>query len=162
VADRFWIGVVSDTHGLLRPEVLSALAESQPHLELILHAGDVGSVAVIDALSTVAPVRAVRGNVDGPPLSRQLPETDLVEVAGVSLYLIHDLARLDLEPVAAGVGAVIFGHSHAPASYRRDGVLFFNPGSAGPRRFDLPVSLGRIGIDPRRRELQADHLTLER
>lgn len=161
MARRIWVGVVSDTHGLMRPEVLTALAESRYRLDLILHAGDLGSLSVLDALATVAPVRAVHGNVDRPPLSTRLPETDLVELEGVSLYLLHELARLDLEPAASGIAAVVFGHSHTPQSYRRDGVLYFNPGSAGPRRFDLPVSFGRLEVDPVRHTVEGELLSLE-
>lgn len=155
-----WIGVVSDTHGLLRPEVLSAFHEGEPRVELILHAGDVGSLGVLDGLATLAPVRAVRGNVDGPPLSARLPETDVVEAGGLRLYLLHDLSRLDLDPAAAGLAAVIFGHSHAPASYRKDGVLYLNPGSAGPRRNEHPVGIARLGVDPEHQAVSGELLSL--
>jgi uncharacterized protein len=136
------IGLISDTHGLLRPQALAALAG----VELILHAGDVGSPAILEALATIAPVRAVRGNNDKAPWARRLPLTDLVEVGGVSLYLLHDLHELDLDPAAAGVAAVVTGHSHKPL-VRRDGdVVYVNPGSAGPRRFRLPITLVRARI----------------
>ncbi len=157
-----WIGVVSDTHGLLRPELVSALAESRPRLELILHAGDVGSLAVLDGLAAIAPIRAVHGNVDPPPLSTRLPASDLVELGGMSLYLLHELARLDLDPRAAGISALVFGHSHSPESYRKEGVLYLNPGSVGPRRFDLPVSFARLALDPEQHTVEAELLTLER
>lgn len=137
------IGVIADTHGLLRPAVLEAFAG----VELILHAGDVGEAEILVQLRHVAPVRAVRGNTDGPGLG--LPETDVVELGDVSLYLIHDLARLDLDPRAAGLAAVVHGHSHSPSSRREDGVLFFNPGSAGPRRHGLPLTVGRLFLDER-------------
>jgi putative phosphoesterase len=136
------IGVISDTHGLLRPEALEALRGS----ELIIHPGDVGDPAILDALKQVAPVRAIRGNVDVEEWARKLPETEIVEIGGVSLYVIHNVHDLDLSPQAAGFEAVISGHSHKPASEVRDGVLYFNPGSAGPRRFKLPISVGRLRI----------------
>lgn len=155
-----WIGVISDTHGLLRPEVLRAFHEGDPRVELILHAGDVGSLSVLDGLATLAPVRAVRGNVDGPPLSARLPETDVIEVGGLRLYLLHDLSKLDLDPAAAGLAAVVFGHSHEPACYRKDGLLYLNPGSAGPRRHDLPVGIARLGVDPERKVVSGELLSL--
>lgn len=137
------IGVISDTHGLLRPEALLALRGS----ELILHAGDIGGPGIISQLATMAPVRAIRGNVDREPWAQAFPETDVVEVAGVSLYLIHDVNALDLDPRAGGFGAVISGHSHQPGQQVRKGVLYFNPGSAGPRRFKLPISIGRLRVE---------------
>lgn len=136
------IGVISDTHGLLRPEALDALAGSQ----LIIHAGDVGDAAILERLRQIAPVHAVRGNVDVEPWARELPETAVVEAGGVSLYVLHKIADLDLKPQAAGFAAVIFGHSHQPGIESRKSVLYFNPGSAGPRRFRLPVSLGRLRV----------------
>ncbi len=136
------VGVISDTHGLLRPEAAAALAGS----DLILHAGDVGAPDVLEALAAIAPVRAVRGNNDRGRWAHALPETDLVEIAGAAIYLLHDVTLLDLDPAAARVAAVVAGHSHKPASVVRDGVLWFNPGSAGPRRFKLPVSLGRLRV----------------
>ena len=134
------IGVISDTHGLLRPEVLPALAG----VGHILHAGDVGDAAILDALRSIAPVTAVRGNVDRSGPCALLPATDVVELGGLSFYMLHRLADLDLHPQAAGFAAVIYGHSHRPAVEWRDGVLYFNPGSAGPLRFSLPSSVGRI------------------
>jgi len=136
------IGVISDTHGLLRPQAMEALRGC----ELILHAGDVGSQAVLDALQGIAPVVAVRGNVDLADWAQRLPVTELAESGSKSFYILHRIADLDLKPRAAGVDAVIFGHSHRAQIERRDGILFFNPGSAGPRRFSLPVTLGKISI----------------
>ncbi|MGB8014233.1 MAG: metallophosphoesterase family protein [Terriglobales bacterium] len=137
------IGVISDTHGLLRPEAVEALRGS----DRILHAGDVGDAAILEALAQIAPVTAIRGNIDTGAWARTLPETELVEVAGISIYMLHDLGRLDLKPEAAGIRVVIYGHSHQPKIEEKNGVLFFNPGSAGPRRFRLPVSGGRLRIE---------------
>jgi putative phosphoesterase len=137
------VGVISDTHSLLRPEALEALRGS----EHIIHAGDVGSTEILERLSAIAPMTAVRGNVDKGVWSRKLPETEVLELGGVSVYVLHDLARLDLKPKAAGFAAVISGHSHVPKQEMRDGVLYFNPGSAGPRRFKLPVSVGRLILE---------------
>jgi putative phosphoesterase len=136
------LGVISDTHGLLRPEAVQALRGC----DRILHAGDVGSPEILDALAQIAPVTAVRGNVDTAPWARTLPETEVVEAGGVSLYVMHDLGRLDLKPEAAGFRAVVYGHSHQPKIEEKNGVLYFNPGSAGPRRFHLPVTVGRLVI----------------
>jgi putative phosphoesterase len=137
------VGVISDTHGLLRPEAVAALTG----VERIIHAGDIGERAVLDALGRLAPVSAVRGNNDRGGWARDIPETEVVEIGGVALYVLHDLHELDLDPRAAGFAAVIAGHSHQPRQERRDGVLYFNPGSAGPRRFRLPVSLGRLTVE---------------
>ena len=134
------VGVISDTHGLMRPEALAALRGT----DLILHAGDIGSLGVLDALRGVAPVKAIRGNIDRADWAGELPETDLVEVAGKAVYLVHDVNDLDLEPAAAGVCAVVSGHSHRPGIRWRKGILFLNPGSAGPRRFHLPVTLALL------------------
>lgn len=131
------IGIISDTHGLLRPEALRALAG----VDHILHAGDVGAPEVLERLRELAPVAAVRGNVDRDAWAQALPHTDLVEAAGRFFYLVHDIGDLDIDPAAAGVCAVVSGHSHRPAVVRRKGVLYVNPGSAGPRRFRLPVTL---------------------
>jgi putative phosphoesterase len=136
------IGVISDTHGLLRPEALELLRES----DHIIHAGDIGSPTIIPALEKIAPVTAIRGNVDTEPWARKFPETDLVELAGVSIYVIHDVNQFDLDPRAASLAAVISGHSHQPKLETKEGVLYFNPGSAGPRRFKLLVSVGRLEI----------------
>jgi putative phosphoesterase len=135
------VGVISDTHGLCRPQALAALAGS----DLILHAGDVGDPSVLDTLRQLAPVRAVRGNNDCGGWADALPETDVVELpGGLYVYLIHDIQALDLDPAAARLSAVVAGHSHRPRNELEDGVLYFNPGSAGPRRFRLPVTVGRI------------------
>jgi len=144
------VGVISDTHGLLRPEAVAALR----NVEHILHAGDVGEAEILDRLGHIAPVTAICGNVDRDGRCARLPETELVELGGHSIYMLHDRMALDLDPVAAGIKAVIFGHSHKPAIERVKGVLYFNPGSAGPRRFSLPVSVGFLeiseaGIEPR-------------
>lgn len=148
------IGVISDTHGLLRPEALHALRGS----EHILHAGDIGDPSILDELKTIAPVTAIRGNVDlAGPCSR-LPATDLVQLAGRNIYMLHDRNALDLDPAAAGIAVVISGHSHQPAIQWHKGILYFNPGSAGPRRFSLPVSVGFLtitetGIEPTLQEI---------
>lgn len=130
------VGIVSDTHGLLRPEALLALAPA----ELIVHAGDVGGDGILERLEALAPVRAVRGNVDTGPWAKHLPQSDVVEIGNVRLYVLHDLASLDLDPGAAGFAAVVSGHTHQPKLETRRGVLHLNPGSIGPRRFRLPVS----------------------
>jgi putative phosphoesterase len=137
------IGVISDTHSLLRPEAIAALRGS----DRVLHAGDVGDPGILDRLRELAPVTAVRGNVDRGPWAAALPEIELVEIEGLSIYLIHDLGQLDLKPGAPGIRVVIYGHSHQPKIEEKNGVLFFNPGSAGPRRFHLPMSLGRLVIE---------------
>lgn len=136
------VGVISDTHGLLRPEALEALRGS----EHIIHAGDVGSPEIIPELKKIAPVTAIRGNVDTDVWAQRFQETEVVELDGLLIYVLHDLNALDLNPKAAGVAAVISGHSHKPAQEIKDGVLYFNPGSAGPRRFSLPISLGQLHI----------------
>ena len=136
------IGVISDTHGLLRPEAARALHG----VDRIVHGGDVGSPDILDRLRGIAPTMAVRGNIDTAPWASALPATEVVEARGLHLYVLHDIAALDLDPAAAGFAAVIYGHSHRPGAERRNGVLFLNPGSAGPRRFRLPVSLARLEI----------------
>ncbi len=136
------IGVISDTHGLLRPEAIEALRGS----EHIIHAGDVGDPAILEKLREIAPVTAVRGNVDGGIWGRTLPLTTVLQVSGVSIYVLHILDDLDLKPEASGFAAVIYGHSHKPHTETKNGVLYFNPGSAGPRRFDLSVTVGRLRI----------------
>jgi putative phosphoesterase len=136
------VGVISDTHGLLRPEAVKALRGS----DLILHAGDVGESPVLEALELLAPVVAVRGNTDRGTFGRGLSDTQVVEVARSILYLLHDLDALDLDPIGAGIAAVVFGHSHRPEIRRDRGVLYFNPGSAGQRRFHNPVTVGRIRV----------------
>lgn len=137
------IGVISDTHGLLRPEALNRLRGS----EHIIHAGDIGGPDILRELKKIAPVTAVRGNVDRGEWARRIPEFEVVEAGGLTLYVRHILEELDVKPAAAGFAAVIYGHSHVPKQEHKNGVLFFNPGSAGPRRFDLPVSVGRLKID---------------
>lgn len=141
---EFLVGVISDTHGLLRPQALEALAGAQ----LVIHVGDVGSPDILPSLSRLARVEAVRGNVDTDSWALALPETTVVEAEGRSLYVLHDVKQLDLDPAAAGFAAVISGHSHVPLNEMRNGVLFFNPGSAGPQRFDLPISVGRLWLSP--------------
>ena len=136
------LGVISDTHGLVRPEALAALAG----VERIVHAGDIGAPAVLEALERIAPVTAVRGNNDRAAWAAGIPDTEVVEVGGLALYVLHDLHELDLDPRAAGFAAVIAGHSHQPRVEERDGVVYLNPGSAGPRRFKLPISLARVTI----------------
>ena len=136
------IGVISDTHGLLRPAAIEALRG----VEHILHAGDVGDASILDSLRNVAPVTAIRGNIDvGGPCSH-LPATEVVTLHGHTFYMLHDRQTLDLDPAAAGFSAVISGHSHKPLIEWRHGVLYMNPGSAGPRRFSLPVSIGLLTI----------------
>ncbi len=137
------LGVISDTHGLLRPEVVAALRCS----DRILHAGDIGGPEILEALAQIAPVIAIRGNIDTDPWARTLPETEVVEAGGVSIYILHDLGRVDLKPEAAGFRVVVYGHSHQPKIEEKHGVLYFNPGSAGPRRFRLPVSMGKLLIE---------------
>ena len=136
------IGVVSDTHGLLRPEVPPALAG----VEHILHLGDVGSPGILKALAGIAPVHAVRGNVDRDGPCSRLPETDVLLFEGCYLYLLHDLSLLHLDPAAAKFSAVLYGHTHKPHIERRRGVLYLNPGSCGPRRFELPVTIAQLTI----------------
>lgn len=136
------IGVISDTHGLLRPEAIEALRGSR----LIVHAGDVGKPEILTQLREIAPVVAVRGNVDHGPWAEALPVTEVVELDPVLLYVLHDLSELDLDPVAAGLRVVITGHTHQPRLRERGGVLHLNPGSAGPRRFKLPVTLARLWV----------------
>jgi putative phosphoesterase len=136
------LGIVSDTHGLLRPEVAPALAG----VEIILHLGDVGKISILTELAKIAPVAAIRGNIDRDGPCSELPETDVVLVEGRYVYMLHDLGTLHLDPAAGKFAAVLFGHSHVPNFYRRKGVLYFNPGSCGPRRFELPVTVGRLTV----------------
>jgi putative phosphoesterase len=136
------VGVISDTHGLVRDEALAALQGS----DLIIHAGDIGSPAVLERLRTIAPVHAVRGNNDREPWAHALPLADDIEIGPYHVYLLHDIADLDVDPAAAGFTAVITGHSHKPAAHVRDGVLYLNPGSAGPRRFKLPIAVARLRV----------------
>lgn len=137
------IGVISDTHGLLRPEAVELLRGS----DHILHAGDIGSIDIIPTLAEVAPVTAIRGNVDTGTWARSFEPEEAVEIDGRSFFMLHDVADLPFDPAEAGFDVVIFGHSHQPLQEDRGGVLFLNPGSAGPRRFKLPVTLARIDLD---------------
>lgn len=137
------IGLISDTHGLLRPQALRALEGS----ELIIHAGDVGDPEILEALKTLAPVFAVRGNVDTEPWAQALPENEVIETDRTTIYVLHDVHALDLDPVAAGFHIIVSGHSHKPSRTEHGGVLFLNPGSAGPRRFDLPVTVAILHVD---------------
>ncbi|MGA8154077.1 MAG: metallophosphoesterase family protein [Terriglobales bacterium] len=148
------IGVISDTHGLLRPEALVALHGS----DLIIHAGDIGDSAILKKLAEIAPVTAVRGNVDREKWAQKIPETNVLEAEAVSIYILHNLQELDLKPEAAGFAAVIYGHSHIPKQETRNGVLYFNPGSSGPRRFQLPVSVGRLIVEGRKLRAEISHL----
>ena len=136
------IGVISDTHGLLRPEAIAALAG----VDHILHAGDVGGAGILDTLRGIAPLTAIRGNVDGSGVCGTLPATDAVELAGRLFYLVHSVRDLDINPAAAGVACVVSGHSHRAEVEQRSGVLYLNPGSAGPRRFNLPVTLAKVSV----------------
>jgi putative phosphoesterase len=142
---RMQIGVISDTHGLLRPEALAVLRDAK--VEHILHAGDVGNYDILDALRTIAPVTAIRGNVDLYGACAELPATEMVELGGVFFYLVHSVHDLDLNPVAAEIAVVVSGHSHQPGIETRNGVMYLNPGSAGPRRFHLPICLAQVTID---------------
>lgn len=136
------VGVISDTHGLLRPEAVDALRGA----EVILHAGDVGNPEVLEVLSGVAPVVAVRGNNDKGEWAEGLPHREAIEIGAVSIYMLHDLKEIDISPSDAGFRVVISGHSHKPSVEERQGILYVNPGSAGPRRFSLPVSVARLRV----------------
>ena len=149
------VGVISDTHGLLRPEALAALQGS----DYIIHAGDVGDPAILDKLGEIAPVTAVRGNVDHGAWAQKIPVTNVLEVGEVSIYVLHSIQELDVKPEAAKFAAVVYGHSHVPKSEMKNGVLYFNSGSAGPRRFKLPVSVGRLTIE--NGKIKAEILVLE-
>lgn len=149
------IGLISDTHGLLRKETLEALCGS----ELIFHAGDVGKPEILEGLRKIAPVVAVRGNVDTGAWAQSLPETVVIEEAGAWIYMLHDVNALDLDPAAAGFHIVVSGHSHKPGKMEREGVLYINPGSAGPRRFQLPVTVALLRLG--RTSFQVDFVNLE-
>jgi putative phosphoesterase len=136
------IAVISDTHGLIRPEALAALRGS----DYIIHAGDIGEAAILEELGEIAPVTAIRGNVDRDAWAKTIPATDVLELQGVSIYILHNLSELDLKPEVAGFSVVVYGHSHAAKQETKNGVLYFNPGSAGPRRFRLPVTVGRLTV----------------
>jgi len=138
-----FVGVISDTHGLVRPEALEALAGAG----LIIHAGDVGGPEVLEALRRVAPVVAVRGNNDRGAWAEALPDYEAVEINGAFVYVLHDIKELDIAPAPAGFRVVVSGHSHKPSIEERRGVLYLNPGSAGPRRFKLPVTLARLKLN---------------
>ncbi|WP_278379020.1 MULTISPECIES: metallophosphoesterase family protein [Stutzerimonas] len=137
------IGLISDTHGLLRPEALAALQGCAQ----IIHAGDIGKPQVLDGLRAIAPLEAIRGNIDIADWALELPERLDLRIGGLSLHVLHDLKQLDIDPLAAGIDVVIAGHSHKPKVERRDGVLYINPGSAGPRRFSLPISLALLELN---------------
>jgi putative phosphoesterase len=149
------VGVISDTHGLLRPEAVAALQGS----DYIIHAGDIGDSQIVDKLAAIAPLTAVRGNVDHGEWALKIPATNILEIGEVSIYVLHILPELDLKPEAAKFAAVVYGHSHVPKQESKNGVLYFNPGSAGPRRFRLPVSVGRLTIKAGR--IDANILLLE-
>ncbi|HTW80916.1 MAG TPA: metallophosphoesterase family protein [Terracidiphilus sp.] len=140
------LGIVSDTHGLLRPEVLAALKG----VDQILHLGDVGRPSVLSALEEIAPVIAIRGNVDREGACGKLPETEVFLAEGHYIYMLHDFKTLHLDPAAAKFAAVLYGHTHVPNYHTKRGVLYFNPGSCGPRRFELPVTIGLLEIDKKR------------
>jgi len=150
------IGVISDTHGLLRTEAVEKLRRS----DYIIHAGDIGNATILHKLSELAPVTAVRGNVDRAKWARKIPDTNVLDVAGISIYVLHDLQQLDLKPESAGFAAVVSGHSHVPKQETKNGVLYLNPGSAGPRRFRLPITVGRIILQAA--ELRAEIMELSR
>ncbi|WP_073213069.1 metallophosphoesterase family protein [Massilia sp. CF038] len=137
------IGVISDTHGMLRPQALAALAGC----DHIIHGGDIGGQDILDQLAALAPLTAVRGNNDGAPWAAAVPHSAQVQLGGLTLHVVHDIATLAIDPVAAGVDVVIYGHSHKPLAEQRAGVLYLNPGSAGPRRFKLPVSVAELVLD---------------
>ena len=147
------VGVISDTHGLLRPQAVEALRGS----EIIIHAGDVGDAAILESLRQLAPIFAVRGNIDHGDCAT-LPATEIVEIGDVLFFVLHDIAELDLDPPTAGFAAVVCGHSHQPSIKTRDGVLYLNPGSAGPRRFKLPVTVSRVRVSGR--DVQPEIVTL--
>jgi putative phosphoesterase len=152
------LGLISDTHGLLRPEAVDALCG----VDQILHSGDVGAPEILNRLETIAPVTAVRGNVDGGAWARKLPLSEVVEVDGMSIYMLHILEKLDLKPEAAGFSAVIYGHSHVPKIEKKNDVLYFNPGSAGPRRFKLPITVGKLIVDAKKLHAEIIELAVMR
>jgi putative phosphoesterase len=153
---RVRVGVISDTHGLLRPAVLPIFKG----VEMIIHAGDIGSPEVLDSLRSVAPVVAVRGNNDTERWAKKIPETAIAKIAGASLYVLHDLKELSVNVAEIGFAAVISGHSHRPVIDERDGVLYVNPGSAGPRRFKLPISVARLVIQNGKVQAELIHIPL--
>ena len=149
------IGVISDTHGLLRPEAVSALQDS----DSIIHAGDIGRLEVIAQLEAITPVKAIRGNVDKAAWASMFPKTEVVQADDLLIYVLHNLKQLDLDPKAAGFRVVVSGHSHQPRIEEKDGTLYINPGSAGPRRFKLPISISRLTVAGER--IQSEILPLE-
>jgi uncharacterized protein len=150
------IGVISDTHGLLRPAALEALEGSR----FVIHAGDIDRPEVLERLRRIAPVVAVRGNMDRGDWARNLPLSDMVDIADRMFYVIHNMEEMDLDPIGAGISVVITGHSHRPGITRKNGVLYLNPGSAGPRRFELPVTVGRLTMENGRLHPEIIHLSL--
>jgi uncharacterized protein len=152
--DATKLGLISDTHGLLRKEALEALRGSH----LILHAGDVGDPQILSALRDIAPVVAIRGNVDTEPWAAKLPATEIISVSALTIYMLHNLETLDLTPAAAGIAIVLSGHSHKPVQRLHRGVVYINPGSAGPRRFNLPITVARLDLTTQ--PLQAEIISL--
>ena len=137
------VGLISDTHGLLRPEAVAALQGS----DFIVHGGDIGNAGILEALAAIAPLTVVRGNNDREPWADGIAESEFLKVGGVVIYAIHDLSQIDIDPAGAGVRVVVSGHSHKPKIQERDGVLYINPGSAGPRRFKLPIAVAELSVD---------------
>ena len=137
------VGVISDTHGLLRPQAIEALSGS----DFIIHAGDIGSIEVIDQLTKIAPVTAIRGNVDKAPWADSIADEEVLEIDGLNIYIIHNIYDLNFDPLASGFEVVVSGHSHKPNVESRDGVLYVNPGSAGPRRFSLPIAIATLEVN---------------
>jgi hypothetical protein len=149
------VGIISDTHGLLRPEAKAFAAAC----DYIIHGGDIGSQAILDQLAALAPLVAVKGNNDRQAWAAHLPETEMIRVGGVFVYIIHDISQLDIDPRAAGVQIIVSGHSHKPSIEQRGGVLYINPGSCGPKRFTLPISMGEMIVDGTKVRLRTVELT---
>ena len=156
MSTRKLIGIISDTHGLVRPQAIEALAG----VDMILHAGDIGNQEVLDTLNEVAPVVAVRGNNDKGDWAQSLPDWEVVEVGSISIYIMHDVKEIDISPAGAGFQVVVSGHSHKPSVEEQRGVLYVNPGSAGPRRFTLPVSLAHLHVVDEKAEANIIELTV--
>lgn len=156
MGDNHNVGIISDTHGLMRAEAIEALE----NVDLILHAGDIGNLQVLKSLRAIAPVIAVRGNIDKDEWAQKLPDWEVVEVGALYIYMLHDVKEIELSPAAAGFQVVVSGHSHKPLVEEREGVLFINPGSAGPRRFKLPVSVARLQISGESASAQVVELTV--
>ena len=148
------VGIISDTHDLMRPEAMEALADAGH----IIHCGDVCNASLLQSLQELAPVHAVRGNCDQGPWAEALPTSDTFEIGGLRIHIVHNLRHLDLDPEAAGISLVLSGHTHRPSRELRGGVIYFNPGSAGPRRFQLPVTLAHLRIEEGKPELEHIHL----